>query len=263
MPRTTAPVSEPGPLVAPGPLLSDAERHRYARTIAVPEIGELGQRRLKAARVLVVGAGGLGSPALLYLAAAGVGTLGVVDDDLVTAHNLQRQVLHDEASVGTPKVESAAARLTGLDASVRVERHAVRMDAASAPGLIAGYDVVLDCTDTFAARYVINDACAAAGKPDVWAAVFRTQAQASTFWPARGFPQLRDLFPVEPDAAAHADVLGAGVLGSMTGQVGAIQATEAIKLITGAGRPLLGRVLLLDALASTQIEIPLHPRSQE
>lgn len=250
-------------LVEPGPTLTDAERHRYARTIAVPEIGELGQRRLKASRVLVVGAGGLGSPALLYLAAAGVGTLGVVDDDVVTAHNLQRQVLHDEASVGMPKTDSAAARLQALDASVRVERHPLRLDATTAPALIADYDVVVDCTDNFAARYVVNDACAAAGKPDVWAAVFQTKAQVATFWPARGFPQLRDLFPDEPDAATHADVLGAGVLGSMTGQVGAIQATEAIKLITGSGRPLLGRVLLIDALASTQLDIPLASRRQE
>ena len=248
------------PLVAPGPELTDAERLRYARHLTIPEIGELGQRRLRAARVLVIGAGGLGSPALLYLAAAGVGVLGIVDSDVVEVHNLQRQVLHDEASVGVPKVESAARRLTGLDSGVRVEGYRLRLDAASAPGVFAGWDVVLDCTDNFAARYVINDACVALGVPEVWAAVFRTMAQVSVFWPAGGGPQLRDLFPVEPDVVAHADVLGAGVLGAMTGQVGAMMAAEAIKLITGAGEPLLGRVAYLDVLGARTTEIPLRPR---
>ncbi len=252
--------THPGPLVEPGPELTDAERVRYARNISIGALGELGQRRLKRARVLSVGAGGLGSPALLYLAAAGVGTLGIVDDDVVTGHNLQRQVLHDEASIGTPKVASAASRLVGLDSSVRVLTHEVRLDAASALEIFAGYDVILDCTDNFAARYVINDACVALGKPEVWAAVLRTDAQLSTFWAAHGYPQLRDLFPDEPDAVTHADVLGQGVLGAMTGQVGAMMATEAIKLITGVGMPLLGRLLYLDALSSRLVEMPLRPR---
>lgn len=246
------------PLVEPGPELTQDERVRYARNISIPALDELGQRRLKNARVLSVGAGGLGSPALLYLAAAGVGTLGIVDDDVVTGHNLQRQVLHDEASVGTPKVDSAASRLTGLDSSVRVITHELRLDAASAREVFAGYDVILDCTDNFAARYVINDACVALGKPEVWAAVLRTDAQLSTFWAARGYPQLRDLYPEEPDVVTHADVLGQGVLGAMTGQVGAMMATEAIKLITGAGEPLLGRLLYLDALTSRLVELPLR-----
>lgn len=252
--------TRPGPIVEPGPELTDADRFRYARNISIPAIGELGQRRLRNARVLSVGAGGLGSPALLYLAAAGVGVLGIVDDDEVTGHNLQRQVLHDEASVGTPKVASAAARLTGLDSGVRVETHELRLDADSALEIFADYDVILDCTDNFAARYVINDACVALGKPEVWAAVLRTDAQVSTFWPARGWPQLRDLFPTEPDVVTHADVLGQGVLGAMTGQVGAMMATEAIKLIVGAGEPLLGRLLYLDALGSRLTEIPLRTR---
>ncbi len=249
----------PEPLVAPGPELTDAERARYARHLTIPEIGEVGQRRLRAARVLVVGAGGLGSPALLYLAAAGVGVLGVVDDDVVDVTNLQRQVLHDEASVGVAKVDSASARLTGLDSGVRVERYRLRLTAKTAPDVLAGYDVVLDCTDNFAARYLINDACVALGLPEVWAAVFRTMAQVSVFWPAGGGPQLRDLFPDEPDVVANAEVLGAGVLGAMTGQVGAMMAAEAIKLITGAGEPLLGRVAYLDVLGARTTEIPLRP----
>ena len=251
----------PEPLVAPGPELTDAERARYARHLTIPEIGEVGQRRLRAARVLVVGAGGLGSPALLYLAAAGVGVLGVVDDDVVDVTNLQRQVLHDEASVGVAKVDSAASRLTGLDSGVRVERYRLRLTAKTAPDVLAGYDVVLDCTDNFAARYLINDACVALGLPEVWAAVFRTMAQVSVFWPAGGGPQLRDLFPDEPDVVANAEVLGAGVLGAMTGQVGAMMAAEAIKLITGAGEPLLGRVAYLDVLGARIHEIPLRPRA--
>lgn len=251
----------PGPIVDPGPELTEQQRFRYARNISIPAIGELGQRRLRNARVLSVGAGGLGSPALLYLAAAGVGTIGVVDDDHVTAHNLQRQVLHDEASVGTPKVASATARLTGLDSSVTVVEHEVRLDAASARQVFADYDVILDCTDNFAARYVINDACVALGKPEVWAAVLRTDAQLSTFWAARGWPQLRDVFPDEPDTTVHADVLGQGVLGAMVGQVGSMMAAEAIKLIVGAGEPLLGRLLYLDALATRTVELPLRRRA--
>lgn len=247
------------PLVEPGPDLTDAERQRYARHLTIPAIGELGQRRLRAARVCVVGAGGLGSPALLYLAAAGVGVLGIVDNDVVEITNLQRQVLHDEASVGVPKVTSAARRLTGLDSGVRVVEHRLRLDVASARDIFAGYDIVLDCTDNFAARYAINDACVDLGMPEVWAAVFRTDAQVSTFWSGQGWPELRDLFPIEPDVVAHAEVIGAGVLGAMTGQVGAMMATEAIKLITGAGDPLLGRVLYLDALGSRVVEIPLRP----
>lgn len=252
----------PGPLVDPGPELTDEQRVRYARNISIPAIGELGQRRLRQAKVLSVGAGGLGSPALLYLAAAGVGTLGIVDDDVVTGHNLQRQVLHDEASIGTPKVTSASARLTGLDSSVTVITHELRLDATSAATIFADYDVILDCTDNFAARYVINDACVALGKPEVWAAVLRTDAQLSTFWAGRGWPHLRDIFPTEPDTTTHADVLGQGVLGAMVGQVGAMMATEAIKLITGAGEPLLGRLLYLDALATRIAELPLHRRAQ-
>lgn len=248
----------PGPLVQPGRSLSDDESFRYARTIAVPEIGEVGQRRLRAARVLSVGAGGLGSPALLYLAAAGVGTIGIVDDDAVTVHNLQRQVLHSERTVGLPKVLSAAARLASLDSGVTIRQHQVRLDRASASKIFADYDLVLDCTDNFAARYVINDACVELGLPEVWAAVFQTQAQLSTFWAAQGYPSLRTLFPVEPDVTVHADVIGAGVLGAMTGVVGSMMAVEAIKLITGAGDPLLGRVLYYDALGARVSEIGLR-----
>lgn len=246
------------PLVPPSP--APIDRARYARNLSVPELAEEGQRRLAAARVCVVGAGGLGSPALLYLAAAGVGTLGIVDADVVDLSNLQRQVLHDEAAIGVDKTASAAARLRALNASVEVIEHPVRLDALNAPAIFADYDLVLDCTDNFATRYVIADTCSALGLPVVWAAVWRTQAQISVFWTAAGWPGLRDLFPSEPDPVANADVVGAGVLGSMVGTVGSMMATETIKLITGAGEPLAGRVRYLDVLANSMIDIPLHPR---
>lgn len=250
------------PLVEPGPPLTSAEVERWSRHLLLPEIGELGQRRLRGARVCVVGAGGLGAPALLYLAAAGVGRLGVVDSDVVEPSNLQRQVIHGAADVGRPKVDTAAERIAALAPGVDVVRHHVRLDETNV-GLLADYDLVLDGTDTFATRYVVNDACVRLGLPEVWGSVLRFDAQVSVFWgsPPAGVPavQLRDLFPEPPPEGTVPSCSAAGVLGALCGQVGAVMATEAVKLITGAGEPALGRVLVLDALAARWSEVPLRP----
>jgi sulfur-carrier protein adenylyltransferase/sulfurtransferase len=238
------------PLVGPGEDLTPEEARRYSRHLLLPEIGVLGQRRLKAARVLVVGAGGLGSPALLYLAAAGVGTIGVVDDDVVEDSNLQRQVLHGTADVGRPKVDSAADAVERTNPLVRVVRHRERLTADSAARLVAGYDLVLDGSDNFATRYLVNDACVLAGTPWVWGAVLRFDGHVSTFWAEHG-PTYRDLFP-EPPAPGTVPSCGeAGVLGGVCAMVGSVMVTEAVKLVTGSGRSLLGRVLVLDALSTT------------
>ena len=243
-------MSGPAPLVEPGEPLTEAEVRRYARHLMVPGIGVLGQRRLKAARVLVVGAGGLGSPALLYLAAAGVGTVGVVDDDVVEESNLHRQVVHGSDDVGRAKVDSAADALARTNPLVTVVRHRERLTAASAPGLVAGYDLVLDGADNFPTRYLVDDACVGAALPWVWGAVLRFDGHVAVFDGARG-PTYRDLFPRPPAPGAVPSCAQAGVLGAVCAQVGSVMATEAVKLITGAGEPLLGRVLVIDALAGT------------
>jgi len=252
------------PLVEPGPPLDRAQRQRYARHLLIPALGDAGQRRLQAARVCVVGAGGLGSPALLYLAAAGVGHLTIVDDDAVDLTNLQRQVIHDDAAVGTPKVASAAARLRALNPAIEVVERPLRLTRANAADVLRGHDLVLDGTDNFPTRYVVNDTCAELGLPYVWASVYRTQAQVSVFWknPPAGAVgvDLRDLFPTAPDPATVPNCGDAGVLGALVGQVGSMMATEAIKLICGVGEPLLGRVAFLDVLEGRQVEIPLRPR---
>lgn len=256
------------PLVEPGPELTDADRERFARHLPIPGFGELAQRRLRAARVCVVGAGGLGSPALLYLAAAGVGTLGVVDADDVELVNLQRQVLHPTAAIGSPKVASAARRLTDLDPGVQVITHRLRLDEANAAEALSGYDLVLDASDNYPTRYLIADTCADLGLPLVWGAVMVTRAQVSVFWSrplaadglAAGIT-LRDLYPEPPAAGTWVTAAQVGVLGSLCGQAGAAMATEAIKLVTGVGEPLFGRVLYLDALAATSANVPFAPRS--
>ncbi len=251
------------PLVEPGPELSRAERERYARHLLVPAIGDAGQRRLRAARVCVVGAGGLGSPALLYLAAAGVGQITIVDDDDVDVTNLQRQVVHTTASVGSPKVATAAAAVSALNPDVEVVQRRERLTAANAGGVLAGHHVVLDGTDNFPTRYVVNDACATLGLPVVWASVYRTQAQVAVFWaspPVGVGVDLRDLFPEPPDPATVPSCGDAGVLGALCGQVGSLMAAEAIKLLCGVGEPLLGRVAFLDLLSARLDEVPLSPR---
>lgn len=232
--------------------LTDAQVDRYARHLVLPEIGEAGQARLLDARVLVVGAGGLGSPLLQYLAAAGVGTLGIVDDDTVDLSNLQRQVLHATSDLGRPKVESAAARIAGINPDVRVEPHRTRVTAATAARLVERYDIVADGSDNFATRYLLNDACYLARKTLVSAAIMRFDGQLSTFRAHRrdGTPCYRCVFgPQPPDPKQScADV---GVLGALAGTLGALQATEVVKEIVGFGETMAGRLLLYDALSVT------------
>ncbi|MEF3120048.1 molybdopterin-synthase adenylyltransferase MoeB [Kocuria flava] len=244
------------PLVDPGPELTRAELERYARHLALPQVGPLGQRRLRRARVLVVGAGGLGAPVLQYLAAAGTGVLGIVDDDVVALSNLQRQVLHGTADVGRPKADSAAEAVARLDPGVHVRTHPVRLDADNAVALFSGYDLVVDGADNFATRYVVSDAAALAGIPCVWGSILRFEGQVSVFWAGRG-PTYRDLYPEPPAPGEVPSCAEGGVIGALPGTIGAVMATEAVKLVTGAGEPLLGRVLLHDALAMTWRELRL------
>ncbi|WP_211877788.1 molybdopterin-synthase adenylyltransferase MoeB [Pseudarthrobacter albicanus] len=246
--------STPGPLVEPADGLSPEEVQRYSRHLIIPEIGAIGQRRLKNARVLVIGAGGLGSPALLYLAAAGVGTLGIVDDDDVELSNLQRQVIHGVADVGRPKIESARDAIAALNPLVDVRLHNVRLDASNALELFADYDLILDGADNFATRYLVNDAAAILGKPYVWGSIFRFDGQVSVFWEQHG-PTYRDLYPEAPPAGSVPSCGEGGVFGMLCAAVGALMVTEAVKLITGVGRSLLGRVALYDALGGTWREI--------
>ena len=221
------------------------EVERYARHLVLREIGGPGQQKLRAARVLMVGAGGLGAPAALYLAAAGVGVLGLADPDIVSLSNLQRQVLYETADVGRAKVDAAAGRLHGLNPHVQVEAHAVRVEAGNAAEVIAGYDLVLDGTDDFATRFAVAGACAAAGTPLVSGAIGRWTGQVGVF---TAKPCYRCLVPeIPPDAETCAAV---GVVGALAGVIGAMMALEAIKLIAGAGEPLSGRLLLYDALAA-------------
>lgn len=251
-PATPAPV--PGPLVEPADALSTEEVERYSRHLIIPEIGAVGQRRLKNAKVLVIGAGGLGSPALLYLAAAGVGTLGIIDDDTVDLSNLQRQVIHGVADVGRPKTESARDAIAALNPLVDVKLHNVRLDASNALDLFAGYDLILDGADNFATRYLVNDAAAILGKPYVWGSIFRFDGQVSVFWEKFG-PTYRDLYPEAPPAGSVPSCGEGGVFGMLCAAVGSLMVTEAVKLITGVGRSLLGRVALFDALGGTWREI--------
>ena len=234
--------------------LTPAEVERYSRHLIIPEIGAVGQRRLKNAKVLVIGAGGLGSPALLYLAAAGVGTLGIIDDDAVDLSNLQRQVIHGVADVGRPKIESARDAIAALNPLVDVRLHNVRLDASNALELFAGYDLILDGADNFATRYLVNDAAAILGKPYVWGSIFRFDGQVSVFWEKHG-PTYRDLYPEAPPAGSVPSCGEGGVFGMLCAAVGSLMVTEAVKLITGVGRSLLGRVALFDALGGSWREI--------
>ncbi|HEY5515297.1 MAG TPA: ThiF family adenylyltransferase, partial [Pengzhenrongella sp.] len=252
------------PLVPPGPELSAIQLERFSRHLLLPEVGEVGQRRLRRSRVCVVGAGGLGAPVLLYLAAAGVGRIGIVDFDAVELTNLQRQVIHGWADVGRAKVDSARDAVFAIDPDVDVVVHPGRLTLDNVDAVLAGYDLVVDGTDNFPTRYLINDACVRLGIPEVWGSVLRFDAQVSVFWgrPPQGSAvapvQLRDLFPTAPPAWSGPSCATGGVLGAMCGQVGSVMATEAVKLITGVGDPLLGRVLVLDALAARWSEVALH-----
>ncbi len=247
-------------LITSLPDLTRDELLRYSRHITLPEIGAAGQQRLKAARVLCVGAGGLGSPAAMYLAAAGVGTLGLVDFDTVDLTNLQRQLLHGTADVGRSKLESARARLQTINPHVHIEPHHHAITAANAIDLISRYDVVLDGSDNFATRYVVNDACVIADKPNVYGSIFRFEGQAAVFAVPSG-PCYRCLHPDPPPAGLVPDCAEGGVLGILPGVIGTVQATETIKLVLGIGEPLIGRLLLYDALKMRfrELRLPKDP----
>ncbi|MBD5635959.1 MAG: HesA/MoeB/ThiF family protein, partial [Candidatus Eremiobacteraeota bacterium] len=228
-------------------LAGSDELRRYSRHLLIPEVGLAGQERLRRARVLVIGAGGLGAPVIAYLAAAGIGTLGIVDDDRVDVTNLQRQVIYGDADVGRLKATAAADRVRAQNPHVAVEALPVRVDASNARAFVRGYDVVVDATDTFGTRYLVNDACRLEGKPDVYASIFRFDGQVSVFAP--GGPCYRCLFPEAPPAGSVPSCAEGGVLGVLAGMVGTWQANEVLKLVLGVGEPLVGRLALIDALA--------------
>jgi sulfur-carrier protein adenylyltransferase/sulfurtransferase len=240
-------MSTPVAQTPPNTSLSREEMSRYSRHLILREVGVEGQKKLKAARVLCVGAGGLGSPLALYLAAAGVGTLGIVDFDVVDASNLQRQILHGTRDVGRPKLDSAAERLRDVNPHVEVVAHQTRLCSENAFDIIKDYDIVADGTDNFPTRYLVNDACAMTGKPNVYASIFRFEGQASVFWASRG-PCYRCLYPEPPPPGLVPSCAEGGVLGVLPGLLGVIQATETVKLILDIGEPLVGRLLLVDAL---------------
>ena len=231
-------------------MLPERELTRTARQMNLPGFGPEQQERLHDARVLVIGAGGLGAPILHYLAAVGVGTIGIVDDDRVSVSNLQRQVLHGVEDVGDLKTESAARAITRLNPLVTVQQHPVRLDAQNARDIVAGYDLVLDGADNFGTRYLVSDACALAGIPCVWGSILRFEGRVSVFWSGCG-PTYRDLHPEPPPAGEVPSCAEGGVLGMLPGTIGSIMAAETVKLVTGIGKPLLGRLLLHDALAMT------------
>ncbi len=248
-------------LVEPTANLSNEEITRYSRHLLIPDVGLDGQRRLKSSKVLVIGAGGLGSPALLYLAAAGIGTLGIIDFDRVDESNLQRQVIHRVATVGQLKVDSAAAAIHDLNPHVQVQVYDQRLEPESAVELFSQYDLILDGTDNFATRYLVNDACVLANRPYVWGSIFRFEGQASVFWenaPGGVGLNYRDLYPEPPPPELAPSCSEGGVLGILCASIGAIMATEAIKLITGIGESLLGRLMVYDALEMSYRQMPLR-----
>jgi molybdopterin/thiamine biosynthesis adenylyltransferase/rhodanese-related sulfurtransferase len=251
---TTQETGQLPPLVEPAAALSKDETERYSRHLIIPEVGMVGQLRLKNAKVLVIGAGGLGSPAMLYLAAAGVGRIGIVDDDDVEASNLQRQVIHGVADLGRSKAASARDSILALNPGVDVVLHEVRLDSGNALEIFAGYDLILDGTDNFATRYLVNDAAALLGKPYVWGSILRFDGQVSVFWDAYG-PNYRDLYPEAPPPGSVPSCAEGGVLGVLCAQIGSVMVNEAIKLITGIGQTLLGRVLIFNALQMSWREL--------
>lgn len=244
-----------------GVRLSPAEVKRYARHLILPEVGLEGQKKLKAARVLCIGTGGLGSPVSMYLASAGVGHLTLVDFDVVDTTNLQRQVLFGALDVGRPKHEAARDRLLAMNPHIQVETVAQRFTSEIALDLVRDHDVVIDCTDNFPTRYLSNDACVLAGKPNVYGSIFRFEGQVSVFYPGAGGPCYRCLFPEPPPPDMVPSCAEGGVLGILPGVIGCLQATECIKLILGAGQPLIGRLLLFDALAGQfrELRLPRNP----
>jgi len=243
-----------GPWESPQPLLSADQLRRYGRQLLIPEVGQDGQRRLLDSKVLLIGAGGLGSPSALYLAASGVGTIGLVDDDLVEESNLQRQVLHTTERLGRPKTESARLSINALNPEIRVVEHRERLDGANVERLIAGYDVIVDGTDNFDTRYVLNDAAVRLRKPVVHGSIYRWDGQVTTFVPFAG-PCYRCMYPTQPPDELAPACSVAGVLGVLPGIVGMLQATEVFKLLLGVGEPLVGRLLMFDAMTATFDEV--------
>jgi adenylyltransferase/sulfurtransferase len=235
------------PLVEPATELTVDEVRRYSRHLIIPDVGMAGQKRLKNAKVLCVGAGGLGSPALMYLAAAGVGTLGVVDFDIVDESNLQRQIIHGQSDVGRLKAESAAASVREINPYVKVVIHNVALTTDNVMDIFSGYDLIVDGTDNFATRYMVNDAAVLLGKPYVWGSIYRFDGQASVFWAEHG-PCYRCLYPEPPPPGMVPSCAEGGVLGVLCASIGSIQVNEAIKVITGVGEPLVGRLMIYDAL---------------
>jgi adenylyltransferase/sulfurtransferase len=249
------------PLVEPAAELSNEEVERYSRHLIIPEVGMAGQKRLKNAKVLVIGGGGLGAPALLYLAAAGVGTLGIVDFDEVDASNLQRQVIHGVSDIGKSKAVSAKESIAEVNPFVDVVLHEVNLDSSNALDIFAGYDLILDGTDNFATRYLVNDAAVLTGKPYVWGSIFRFEGQASIFWedaPNGAGLNYRDLYPEPPPPGMVPSCAEGGVLGVLCASIGSIMVNEAIKLITGIGEPILGKLVVYDALDLTWRRINVH-----
>ncbi len=244
--------------------MTELQIRRYARHIVLAEVGGVGQARLIAAKVLVIGAGGLGAPLLQYLAAAGIGTLGVIDDDTVDLSNLQRQVIHRTADIGAAKTESARRALGDINPEVTVQTHAERLTADNAERIIAGYDLVADGSDNFATRYLVNDTCFRLKKTLVSAAILRFDGQISTYraWQGDGHPCLRCIFPKAPSEDAVPSCAQAGVLGALAGTLGSMQATEVVKEILGVGRSLSGRLLLYDALAASFDEVAVAKRAE-
>jgi sulfur-carrier protein adenylyltransferase/sulfurtransferase len=238
------------PLVEPAESLTPDEIRRYSRHLIIPDVAMDGQKRLKNAKVLCVGAGGLGSPALMYLAAAGVGTLGIIDFDVVDESNLQRQVIHGQSDVGRSKAESARDSVKEINPLVNVPLHQERLDSSNAMRIFADYDLIVDGTDNFATRYLVNDACVLLGKPYVWGSIYRFDGQASVFWADYG-PCYRCLYPEPPPPGMVPSCAEGGVLGVLCASVGSIQVTEAIKVLTGIGDPLVGRLMIYDALEMT------------
>jgi adenylyltransferase/sulfurtransferase len=238
------------PLVPPADGLTVDEVRRYSRHLIIPDVGMTGQKRLKNARVLCVGAGGLGSPALLYLAAAGVGTLGIIDFDVVDESNLQRQIIHGQSDVGRSKAQSARDSVLEINPHVNVVLHEERLDSDNAMRIFERYDLIVDGTDNFATRYLVNDACVLLGKPYVWGSIYRFDGQASVFWAEHG-PCYRCLYPEPPPPGMVPSCAEGGVLGVLCASIGSIQVNEAIKLIAGIGEPLVGRLMIYDALEMT------------
>jgi len=245
------------PLVEPAADLTVDEVRRYSRHLIIPDVGMAGQKRLKNAKVLCVGAGGLGSPSLMYLAAAGVGTLGIVEFDIVDESNLQRQIIHGQSDVGRSKAESARDSVREINPYVTVNLHEERLDSSNVMELFAQYDLIVDGTDNFATRYLVNDACVLLGKPYIWGSIYRFDGQASVFWSEHG-PCYRCLYPEPPPPGMVPSCAEGGVLGVLCGSIGSIQVTEAIKVLTGIGETLLGRLMIYDALEMSYRKVKIR-----